>query len=166
MSTLDLMSWIIGIANPLSALLVGTTLALLLTAHPRLALWCSGLGWLVLLIAQVTFLAFGFESGFPGFKYGQPAMIPIAAANFVAWILLRRRARRPSPIHEYEYAVAWPIQQRSSHTDWVTDEARARADWAALSQAHPDARLLRRRVAVIGTIEQESRPVAEPSKLG
>lgn len=167
MSTLDLMSWIIGIANPLSALLVGTALTLLLSNRPRLALWCSGIGWLVLLVAQLTFLAFGYTSGFPGFKFGQPLMIPIAAANFVAWILLRRRARRPAPIYEYEYAVAWPIRQRSSHTAWIPDEARARANWVALRRTHADARLLCRRVAVIETVgRDDSSAVAEPSKLG
>jgi hypothetical protein len=164
-SALNLMSWIIGIANPLSALLVGTSLALLLSDQPRLALWCSGVGWLVLLIAQITFLAFGFKSGFPGFRFGQPAMIPIAAANFVCWVLLRRRARQASPA-AYEYSVRWETERNAfSQTDWVIDEGRARRDLVAFSRLG-EAELLRRPLVVIEVIASEHAGVAEPSKLG
>lgn len=165
MSVLDFMSWIIGVANPLSALLVGTTLALLLSGRPRLALWCSGVGWLVLLVAQVTFLAFGFKSGFPGFKFGQPMMIPIAAGNFVCWLLLRRRARRPAPATVYEYAVRWESRLRADQTDWTTDETGARRQLGEFSQV-ADAELLRRPLAAIEVIASEHAGVAEPSRLG
>lgn len=155
MSTLDLMSWIIGIANPLSALLVGAALALLLSSRPRLALWCTSIGWLVLLIAQLTFLGFGFKSGFPGFRFAQPAMILVAAANLWASIRLRRRRVAPS----YEYAV----RLRGRQGDW-TDEATARAQWGAMRE---DALLLRRPIVTIEVIEQPaSAQLAEPSQLG
>lgn len=161
MPMLDLMSWVIGIANPLSALLVGTSLSLLLASRPRLALWCSGIGWLVLLVAQFTFLAFGYKAGFPGFKFGQPLMIPVAAANFVAWLLLRRQRVEP----RYEYAVRWPARPHDQQTAWMTNEADARGTWNTMRQVYRQAELVRRPVATIEVISHDGQ-VAEPSRLG
>jgi hypothetical protein len=161
MPVLDVMSWIIGIANPLSALLVGTALALLLSRRPRLALWCAGVGWLVLLIAQVTFLTFGFKSGFPGFRFAQPLMIPVAAANFVCWVLLRRRRLEP----RYEYAVRWAGRPRGQQTAWIDDEEAAQNTWSALRRVHQDVELLRRPVTVVEVVSRNGQ-IAEPSRLG
>jgi len=156
---LNLMSWIIGIANPLSALLVGAALALLLSHHPRLALWATIAGWLVLLIAQLTFLAFGYRSGFPGFKFGQPMMIPVAAANLAASVLLRRRRPR------YEYAVRWSARPHDQQTAWMGDVETARTAWTKLHQVCGDTVLLRRPATVVEVISPDEL-VAEPSRLG
>jgi hypothetical protein len=158
---LNLMSWIIGIGNPLSALLVGTALALPLSGRPRLALWCSGIGWLVLLVAQLTFWAFGYTSGFPGFKFGQPLMIPIAAANFACWILLRRRS---AP--RYEYAVRYELAPNVfQQTGWGCDETVALSDFTAYAE-HGEAELLRRPIVVIEVIAARRPRIDEPSRLG
>lgn len=96
MSTLELLSWVIGLANPLSAALVGPAFAALLTrlGVSRWVFRAQGTGWLVLAIAQVAFLTFGYAAGFPGFKYAQPLMIPVAGLNFLVWLLARRRPGR------------------------------------------------------------------------
>lgn len=96
MSALDLLSWVIGLANPISAALVGPAFAAVLARSGRVG-WifrAQGTGWLVLAVAQMTFLTFGYAAGFPGFKYAQPLMIPVAGLNFAAWLLARRRAVR------------------------------------------------------------------------
>lgn len=96
MRALDVLSWVIGLANPVSAALVGPAFARVLARFGR-ARWvfrAQGTGWLVLAVAQVAFLTFGYTAGFPGFKYAQPLMIPVAGLNFVAWLLARRRAGR------------------------------------------------------------------------
>lgn len=90
MSTLDLMSWIIAGCNVTSALLVGPALAIVIKKRAGWAVWMT-LGWLMLAIGQVTFVLFGFKSGYPGFKYLQVGMIPIAVANFAASMYLRKR---------------------------------------------------------------------------
>lgn len=89
-STLDLMSWVIAGCNVASALLVGPALALVIKRRPGWLVWVI-LGWFLLAVGQVTFVLFGFKSGYPGFKYLQVGMIPIAAANFAASIYLRQR---------------------------------------------------------------------------
>lgn len=96
MSALDVLSWVIGLANPVSAALVGPAFARLLSRSggDRWVVRAQGTGWLVLAVAQLAFLTFGYAAGFPGFKYAQPLMIPVAGLNFVAWLLARRRAGR------------------------------------------------------------------------
>lgn len=81
--SLTLLSILIGIANPLSALLTGPALARLIGA--RRARVTQGAGWAVLALGQTVFLLFGVLSGFPGFRWFQPLMIPVAAVNFVVW---------------------------------------------------------------------------------
>lgn len=84
------LAWVIGICNPLSALLVGPWLA-------RRVSWArkaQGFGWALLALAQVAFLAFGFASQLDGFRYAQPLMIPLAAFNFWAWWSSRRPSAR------------------------------------------------------------------------
>lgn len=89
--TLTHLSWIIGLANPASALLVGPCLAWLLRARPpAVRRRAQIVGWCLLAVAQLAFLAFGFAGGYAGFQFAQPMMIPISAANFaVAWFLTR-----------------------------------------------------------------------------
>lgn len=96
--TLETLAWIVGCLNPLSALLVGPALAGLIGGKtPRrrntLVTRAQGAGWLILAAAQTAFLTYGWISGHNGFKWAQAAMIPIAAANFAAWIIARRNAR-------------------------------------------------------------------------
>jgi len=95
---LDVLSWVIGLANPVSAALVGPAFARLLAriGRGRWVVRAQGTGWLVLAVAQLAFLTFGYAAGFPGFKYAQPLMIPVAGLNFVAWLLARRRTGRDS----------------------------------------------------------------------
>jgi hypothetical protein len=84
------LAWIIGICNPLSALLVGPWLA-------RRVAWArkaQGVGWALLALAQVAFLAFGFASQLDGFRFAQPLMIPLALMNFAAWLSMRRPSAR------------------------------------------------------------------------
>jgi hypothetical protein len=78
-----ILAWIIGAANPMSALLVGPALGRKI--GERRARRAQGVGWALLAISQVTFLAFGFASKLDGFRYAQPLMIPIAAFNFYVW---------------------------------------------------------------------------------
>lgn len=77
------MSILIGAANPASALLTGPALARLI--GQRRARVTQGWGWAVLALGQTVFLIFGVVSGFPGFRWIQPIMIPVALANFVVW---------------------------------------------------------------------------------
>jgi hypothetical protein len=96
---LDALSWVIGLANPISAVLVGPAFAATLTRR-GLARWiirAQATGWLVLAIAQGAFLTFGYASGYPGFQYAQPLMIPVAAINYLAWLLPHRRAPHEPP---------------------------------------------------------------------
>jgi hypothetical protein len=95
-SVLDLLSWVVGLANPISAALVGPALAAMLARRgaSRWVVRAQGTGWLVLAVAQLTFLTFGYAAGFPGFQYAQPLMIPVAGLNFAVWLHARRHARR------------------------------------------------------------------------
>lgn len=124
------LAWVIGICNPLSALLVGPWLA-------RRVSWArkaQGFGWALLALAQVAFLAFGFASQLDGFRYAQPLMIPLAALNFWAWFqaIPNRRVRRAEAEHERDMlrqegaasirlAVAM-VLARMDHQQQVTDE--------------------------------------------
>lgn len=99
MTGLDVLSWVIGLANPISAALVGPAFAAALTRR-GLARWtirAQATGWLVLAIAQCAFLTFGYASGYAGFQYAQPLMIPVAAINYLAWLLPHRRAPHDPP---------------------------------------------------------------------
>lgn len=96
---LNTLSWIIGSANPLSAVMVGPALVWFLQwrhgeqgiARARqIQAW----GWLVLGVGQSAFLAFGYMSKYPGFQIAQPFMIPAAALNLLAWWFLGRKAKR------------------------------------------------------------------------
>ncbi len=93
---LIVLSWVIGVANCTSGILVGPLLATVLRrfgAPPKVIMLAQGLGWLVLFAGQGTFWLFGFRSGFPGFMYAQPIMIPIAGGNFAVWLIgLRQTA--------------------------------------------------------------------------
>lgn len=88
------LAWIIGLANPASALLVGPALAS--WVGPARARRLQGVGWVVLGIAQVCFLAFGFAAQLDGFRFAQPLMIPIAALNFGVWWAVGRQVRQPA----------------------------------------------------------------------
>jgi hypothetical protein len=134
---LIILSWIIGMANPASAWLVGPFLAWLLRRRsPAARRRVSLAGWLVLGVAQVAFLAFGFGSGFLGFRYAQPLMIPISLLNFVAVYWLAKRASdqgRREPLSEL--AVRRAAQR--AYGRWM-DQASVRAvPWRVFVKAHP-----------------------------
>jgi hypothetical protein len=89
LNTLWMMSWIIGVANPLSAALVGPILIVLskkFNWSDRIAITGEIIGWIIVFAAQLTFMIFGFKSDMPGFKYAQPCMILVAAVNL--WLKL------------------------------------------------------------------------------
>jgi hypothetical protein len=94
------LSWLIGIANCTSAILVGPMLAWLLQGHSEWIRRAQGVGWLVLFAGQAAFWIFGFKSGFPGFQYAQPWMIPISFGNFTVWWLNRPRHPDVRTVHE------------------------------------------------------------------
>ncbi len=104
MNVLHALAWIIGACNPVSALLVGPALADFLARHGRAhwVTWAQGTGWLVLAAAQVSFLGFGWISGYGGFKWAQALMIPAALLNFAAWWAGRRRR---DPVTAMFYAI-------------------------------------------------------------
>lgn len=101
---LAVLSWVIGLANPIAAMLVGPALAGLLRrcGITRWIFRAQGTGWLVLATAQLAFLTFGYAAGYPGFKYAQPVMIPVAALNFLAWLHARRRSRRDDLARDHQ----------------------------------------------------------------
>jgi hypothetical protein len=111
-TTPEIMSWVIGVANPLSATLTGPLLVVTLGAN-RASKWQEA-GWLVLLVGQTTFLAFGLISDLPGFKYAQPFMIPVAAMNFTLWLMHRRKVKQaaaevePGGRHRYSRPQTCP----------------------------------------------------------
>lgn len=97
----DLLSWVIGAGNPLSALLTGPLLARLARSGRVPASWvrpAQGAGWVVLGIAQAAFLVFGVVSGLPGFRFAQPFMIVVAGLNFAVWWSLRPRPPAPPDV--------------------------------------------------------------------
>lgn len=124
------LAWVIGICNPLSALLVGPWLA-------RRASWArkaQGYGWALLALAQVAFLAFGFASQLDGFRYAQPFMIPLAALNFWAWWYTLDARREQEELAAYNLREQYRRGQldlrrevamvlaRMDHQQQVTDE--------------------------------------------
>lgn len=94
-STLDWMSWIIAGCNNSSVILTGIATVLVIRKRPNWKVWMA-ISWCVLLIGQVTFWLFGFKSGYPGFKYLQPGMIPGSLANLLIATSLRKRLERSS----------------------------------------------------------------------
>lgn len=107
MNVLHLLAWIIGACNPLSAILVGPALTQWLVRHgmARWTPWTQGTGWLVLAAAQVSFLGFGWLTGYGGFKWAQALMIPAALLNLTAGIIARRRER--DPVAAMLYAIRY-----------------------------------------------------------
>ena len=107
MNALHVLAWIIGACNPLSALLVGPALAQFLVRHGRArwVAWAQNTGWLVLAAAQVSFIGFGWISGYGGFKWAQALMVPAALLNFTAGVLARRRER--DPVAAMVYAIKY-----------------------------------------------------------
>lgn len=91
MSTLDVLSVVIGLCNPLSASLTGPFLARRVSAIR--ARQIQGAGWAVLVVGQGAFLAYGAISGVPGFRWIQPLMIVVAAVQYWEW----RRSRWAQP---------------------------------------------------------------------
>jgi hypothetical protein len=83
MSTLDVLSVVIGLCNPLSASLTGPFLAR--RVSKARARQIQGAGWAVLCVGQLTFLLYGIMSGVPGFRWVQPLMILVAAIQFWEW---------------------------------------------------------------------------------
>jgi hypothetical protein len=95
-----MLSWIIGLGNPLTAFAVGPTIVTFWGPRPGKRVVKAG--WFVLFGTQLTFLAFGFASGYMAFKVAQPMMIPISAWNYYltisGWAAQRReRWLTPTP---------------------------------------------------------------------
>jgi hypothetical protein len=86
------LSWIIGLGNPITALMVGPTVATFWGPVPSRRV--TTIGWLALFVTQLTFLAFGYASGYVAFRVAQPCMLPIAAWNYYlvsnSWATARR----------------------------------------------------------------------------
>lgn len=76
----QLLSWIIGLGNPLTALAVGPTILTFWGPEPSVRI--IRIGWFTLFGTQITFLLFGFASGYLAFQVAQPLMIPISAWNY------------------------------------------------------------------------------------
>lgn len=96
----QLLSWIIGLGNPLTAFAVGPTIMTFWGPEPGRRV--VKVGWFALFGTQLTFLAFGFASGYMAFKVAQPIMIPISAWNYYlltsGWAARRRdRLSHTSP---------------------------------------------------------------------
>jgi hypothetical protein len=94
MSTLDVLSVVIGLCNPLSASLTGPFLARRVSAAR--ARQIQGAGWAVLFFGQLAFLTYGVLSAVPGFRWIQPLMIVVAGVQFWEW----RRTQWAQPSRE------------------------------------------------------------------
>lgn len=90
----ETLSWVIGIGNPVTALMVGPTIATIWGPVPSRR--ATTLGWVALFVTQLTFLAFGFSSHYAAFRVAQPCMLPIALWNYhltsSQWAVKRRSA--------------------------------------------------------------------------
>jgi hypothetical protein len=88
----QVLSWIIGLGNPLTAFAVGPTV--MTFWGPRPSRRVVKIGWCVLFGTQLVFLTFGFVSGYVAFRIAQPMMIPISAWNYYltvsGWAAKRR----------------------------------------------------------------------------
>lgn len=112
MKHLEWMTWLIGVGNPLSALLTGPALQRL-GAPPHAVRRAQGVGWAVLAVAQVAFLAFGLASGLAGFRIAQPTMLLVAAVNFACWWSLRPPTRPRPPRHP-------GVWEEESESPWIS----------------------------------------------
>lgn len=134
---LVILSWVIGMANPASAWLVGPFLAWLLRHRSPAARRRVGLaGWLVLGVAQAAFLVFGFGSGFLGFRYAQPLMIPISVLNFVAVFWL---AKRSSDQGRREALSELAVRRagKAGYERWMALSGLRAMPWATFLRVHP-----------------------------
>lgn len=110
MSTLNDWSWIAATGNVSSMLLVGPMLVLLMRRLHwpyRRMLVVGLLGWAALFTAQIVmWQVFGFQAGYPGFKYLQWLALPISFGNFIAAMWLARQSRpRKSALHRKRVAA-------------------------------------------------------------
>jgi hypothetical protein len=132
---LVLLSWVIGMANPVSAWLVGPFLGWLMRRRASAARRVATLtGWLVLGVAQTAFLMFGFASGFLGFRYAQPLMIPISLLNFVAVYWLSKRASDQQPERLSELAVRRAA--KAAYERWMAQAGLNAMPWHTFLQVH------------------------------
>jgi hypothetical protein len=90
--TAEALSWVIGLGNPLTALAIGPTVVTFWGPSPSERV--IKIGWITLFATQLTFLAFGFASGYMAFKVAQPLMIPISGWNYYLMVNPRFIARR------------------------------------------------------------------------
>lgn len=92
---LDDMSFVAASGNVVSMLLVGPMLVLVMRrlGWPHRRMLVVGLiGWTALFTAQmVMWREFGYAAGYPGFKYVQPAALPISFGNFLASMWLSKK---------------------------------------------------------------------------
>ena len=97
MNTLGEWSWVAATGNVGSMLLVGPMLVVLMRrlGWSRLRMLLVGLsGWGALFVAQmVMWQVFGFQAGYPGFKYLQWMALPISGGNLVASLYLARQSK-------------------------------------------------------------------------
>lgn len=84
MVSAEVLAWVVGCANPISATCTGPLLTRM-GVSARLARRAQGVGWAVLAVGQMAFLTFGLVSGLSGFRFAQPLMILVAGANFLVW---------------------------------------------------------------------------------
>jgi hypothetical protein len=96
-NTLGEWSWVAATGNVGSMLLVGPMLVVLMRhlGWGSLRMLLVGLiGWCALFVAQmVMWRVFGYQAGYPGFKYLQPAALPISFGNFLASLWLTRQSK-------------------------------------------------------------------------
>jgi len=113
MTELDGVSWMVSAGNVGSAFLAGPFLLLvmrhLLHWSDRRCVAMALIGWTLLFVAQVLLWRwFGFKAGYPGFKYLQPWMLPVSAANFFASMWLTRLAKGTVNAHSTGHRMpAW-----------------------------------------------------------
>jgi hypothetical protein len=99
MITLNEWSWVAATGNISSMFLVGPMLVVLNLRYlgwSRVRLLVVALaGWCALFVAQmVMWQVFGFQAGYPGFKYLQWLALPISFGNFLASFWLTKQSRR------------------------------------------------------------------------
>lgn len=98
MSALVVASFVVAAGNVASMVLVGP-MAVMAMRHlgweRRRMLTVSLVGWAALWAAQLVMVFyFGYQAGYPGFKYLQPLALPISFGNLCASLLMTRPARR------------------------------------------------------------------------
>jgi hypothetical protein len=94
--TLGDWSWVAAPGNVGSMLLTGPMLVLIMRWAgwgPLRMLLVGLVGWCVLFVAQmVMWRVFGYQAGYPGFKYLQPFALPVSFGNFVASLWLAKQS--------------------------------------------------------------------------